>query len=468
MSKISASRNKQCHKAWRTTISAALSMLFLLSGCIPFFDIQPTAASSTPSVDLSTTPPLISEALVTFNVEIPPIQKNEPTIYIDILDEVTGLALNPARYKMTEVDAQHYRIQLPEKLGELIRYRYVQGGDNPVPEYSTAGHQVRYRLLDVTAPTTVDDIVSAWIDTPYKKPVGQISGRVVDADNEAPIPNALVCAGGLQVFTSTDGTFVLDGLPSGVHNLVAITLDGSYSVFQQGARVVDGFSTPAVIKMKKAKMVSVTFIVSIPPEILGVPVRLAGDLYSLGDTFTDLSGGVSVIASHMPVLTPLANGRQTITLQLPSGADLHYKYTIGDGFWNAEHSKAGNFVLRDMIIPDQDTTVENTVATWSSGQKPPITFNLTVPDDTPSTDDMSVQFNPYGWTEPIPMWSVGKNKWMYVLFSPYNLVKEFSYRYCRNDQCGVADNSTTGDSISDWKVTVGGIPQTFNDVISQW
>ena len=69
-----------------------------------------------------------------------------------------------------------------------------------------------------------------------------------------------------------------------------------------------------------------------------MPIRLAGNLYQLGDTFGDLQGGLSTVATRMPVLAPLPDGRYSITLALPAGADIRYKYTLGDGFWNAEHS----------------------------------------------------------------------------------------------------------------------------------
>ncbi len=456
-------------KSRNTTFTFALISILILTGCSPLFDNSPTETSSSPTIEPTPTSLPVSEAVVTFNVSIPQSTNQSTSIYIDILDEVTGLALNPARYRMDAIDPQHFSIQLPIKLGEIVKYRYVRGGDIPAIEYTSAGKQVRYRLLNVSAPMVVDDIVSGWIDQRYSNPSGRITGTVIDVTNQSPIANVLVCAGGLQTLTSSDGSFVLEGLPPGVNNLVAMTVDGSFTIFQQGANIVAGSSTPAVIQMTPTKMVSITFTVTIPPEILGVPVRLAGDLYSLGNTFSDLSGGVSVIASRMPVMTPLPDGRQSITLILPAGTDLHYKYSLGDGFWNSEHTQQGNFVVRDVIIPDHDTTFNDTVATWTSGQEPPITFNLTVPENTPPGDNVSIQFNPYGWTEPVPMWSVGKNQWMYVLFSPYNLVKNFSYRYCRNDQCGVADDSATqGQTAKGWQVTVGDIPQTFNDVVHQW
>ncbi len=154
---------------------------------------------------------------------------------------------------------------------------------------------------------------------------------------------------------------------------------------------------------------------------------------------------------------------------LPAGTDLHYKYTLGDGFWNAEHTSDGKFNVREIIVPDSNSIINDTIETWKSGDEPPITFSVSVPANTPVTDSVSIQFNPYGWTEAIPMWSLGNDKWMYILYSPLNQMQSFYYRYCRNDQCNVADdNATEGSDASGWEVKPGKVPQTFNDVVSQW
>jgi hypothetical protein len=69
----------------------------------------------------------------------------------------------------------------------------------------------------------------------------------------------------------------------------------------------------------------------------------------------------------------------------------------------------------------------------------PVSFTVTVPENTPVSDAITIQFNPYGWTEPIPMWPLGNQRWFYVLYNPLHLPSNASYRYCRNEQCGIAD-----------------------------
>ena len=258
---------------------------------------------------------------------------------------------------------------------------------------------------------------------------------------------------------------MLEGLPEGTQSVVAYALDGAYMPFEQGAGVRSGLTTPAPITLKPAPTVQVTFTVSLPQDsVSGAPVRLAGNLLQLGNTFADLDGGISVVASRMPTLAPMPDGRQTLTLRLPVGADIRYKYTLGDGFWNAEHDLDGNFVLRRLIVPPSDTMIQDTVSTWQAGPSAPILFNVSVPANTPAGDTVSIQFNPYGWTEAIPMWPTGNNHWVYKLFGPLNMLGSFHYRYCRNDQCGAADDqatatlpgtsrlvstSLTGDSLQD-------------------
>jgi hypothetical protein len=71
-----------------------------------------------------------------------------------------------------------------------------------------------------------------------------------------------------------------------------------------------------------------------------------------------------------------------------------------------------------------------------------------VPANTPVGDIIYIQFNPYGWTEPVPMWPIGNNRWVYKLYSPLGILGSFGYRYCRAGQCGSADDTTSmGDHV---------------------
>lgn len=441
----------------------ALASLSCETNLIDWGQILPaTSVPGTNPTPVSTPAPM---AETTFNLSLPAALNPGESMAVGLLDEVTGLGLNAVLYPMKQVDAQHYSVALPLALGSSIKYRYYRQGGLPAQEDTALGAAVRYRLHTVSGPAVLGDILASWSDQPFNGPIGRIAGTVLDSSSGHAIPNLLVVAGGESTLTDSLGQYVLEALPEGTQTISVYAMDGAYPPFEQGAQVRNGLTTTAPIAMKPAPFVQVTFMVKVPQDtVVGAPVRLAGNLLQLGNTFADLDGGISVVASRMPTLTPGQDGRQSVSLRLPVGTDIRYKYTLGDGFWNAEHDPNGNFVLRRLIVPATDTVIQDTVNTWQAGPSAPILFDVTVPANTPSGDNVSIQFNPYGWTEAIPMWPLGGNRWVYKLFGPLNMLGSFHYRYCRNDQCGSADDvataslpgtsrsvstSLTGDNIQD-------------------
>lgn len=406
---------------------------------------------------------------ITFRANVPANPAVE-TITLEILDEVTGLALNPKRYEMEPSGENQFEINIPIALGSLVKYRYIRTGERTAVEYTAGGQQVRYRMFQVSGPSVVEDIVAGWTDAHYAGPTGRITGQVIDAATNTPIPSALVAAGGNQTFTASDGSFLLEGLIPGTHNMVAASLDGLFKTFQQGAVVAENATTPAPLFVEMAKLVKVTFVAQIPAgEIKGLPLRLVGSSYALGNTFADLDGGMSVIASRAPIMPTIAEDIYSLTLELPTGLDLRYKYSLGDGFWNSEHYTDGSFRTRQLIVPDGDLTVTDIIESWKIGTHAPVTFTVTAPPDTLPEDIVSIQFNPFGWTAPIPMWPLGNNQWVYVLNGPLDFFSELKYRYCRNDQCSVADDSSTHDLFSQGKaITLTAEGQSVQDTINSW
>ncbi len=194
-------------------------------------------------------------------------------------------------------------------------------------------------------------IIASWIDKTFAGTTGSIEGEVY-AEGGGPLANIMVTAAGVQTITDSAGRFDLEGLPPGTHNLVAYALDGTYQTFQQGASVLENLNTPVQVYLKSAPLVNVTFNISVPSNTLpGAPVRLAGNLFQLGNTFADLRGGLSAVADRMPIMTAMPDGRYSLSLRLPAGADVRYKYTLGDGFWNAEHKTTSEFKIHQLIVP---------------------------------------------------------------------------------------------------------------------
>ena len=430
----------------------------------------PTASPSNTNLPTGPTPTDLPRAQVTFTVRLPdPLQANE-VLALSILDEVTGLALNAVDYPMTAVDTITYTATLAIPDQALLRYRYVRRGATRVNEDTNTDASIRYRLLHVSGPTQVVDTVNSWADKSVSTLSGNIVGTVVNSDTGAPIPDILVTAGGVQTQTDSAGRFQLIGLRGGTHNFVAYALDGAYQTFQQGATVAENQSTPVDVRLKSAQLVNIIFTVSVPAGTQqGVPLRIAGNLLQLGNTFSDLRGGLSTVADRMPILTPLPDGRYSVSLFLPAGADIQYKYTLGDGFWNSEFTATGQYMTRHLIVPTQNTTVNDVVQSWHAGPNGPILFQVTVPQNTPTGDIIYIQFNPYGWTPPIPMWPTGTNQWSYKLYGPLNIIGSFGYRYCRNAQCDSADDSQTiGESSHGHVVTPSIAPQDILDTVNEW
>ncbi|HZD56153.1 MAG TPA: hypothetical protein VE136_05500 [Anaerolineales bacterium] len=446
-----------------------LILAFLMQACGTGLlgSAQPTATLPYPTPAPTQTLP---EATIEFHVQLPANTPLREPVYLNLLDEVTGLGLNVKRMEMQPEDDLNYTVSLRFPVGATIKYRYARQGTYLAEEHTANKRPVRYRLFHVEGPGVIHDVVSAWSDTAFDGPTGRIKGTATDSETGAPIPNLLIGAGGYQTFTASDGSFLIEGLPPGTQNLVAYAMDGSYRTFQQGAVIAPESTTPTPIQLVPAPLVNVVFTVIVPRDTMpAVPVRLAGNLYQLGNTFANLAGGVSELASRMPSLSPLPDGRYSLTLALPAGADVRYKYTLGDGFWNAEHSANGEFRVRRLIVPESPAVVEDSVDSWGGGARGPVLFDLRVPDETPTTDSVSIQFNPYGWTEPIPMWFLGENHWAYILYGPLEILDRFGYRYCRDDQCGSADDSATPGNDSFGRVLEPKEgPQTVKEQVKSW
>jgi len=433
---------------------------FYISACSPelFFPIRQT----TPTPDA----PPIYQAEVIFRVQVPFNTPANTPIYLELLDEVTGLGLNPIRYLMEAQSANFFSIRLPFQIGTAIKYRYLLGS-SPLAIENTAGEkQVRYRIYPVKGPDIVQDIVATWGGKPFSGQTGRIFGAITDQTNGKPVVDVLVSAAGLQTISAADGSFLLDGIPQGTHHLTAYSIHGSYSVFEQGAQVAPEAATQADIQLVPAPLVNVTFILSAPrPPMDIAQVRMIGNLYQLGNTFGDLNGGINTLASRAPLLSKLENGKYRIDLQLPVGFDLRYKYSLGDGFWNAEH-RDGRFFVRQLIVPAEDTVIEDTVETWSSGDSAPIAFVARTSSPLPDGEYLSIQFNPYAWLEPIPMWQNGPNEWVIVLTSPLELIGEVGYRYCLNEYCPPSENDQQASAKGTF--TKSSDVQYFQDLIPEW
>ena len=386
----------------------------------------------------------LSYAETNFEVRIPTALNMGESILLEILDEVTGIALNPERFKMESKDGLTFSLKLPLAIGSVIRYRYVKNGQNGLIEKDPAGNQVHYRLYSVSDASVVQDLVTSWDPTPYQGITGELSGYIFDEKTEAPLAEIMVAVNGMRTFSSSDGFFKFPRVPLGEFHLTAVHPDGKYQVFQQNAIIAENSITPASFGMSASKIVKVKFVVDAPEGTdPSAAIRLLGNTFSLGNTFAEITGGASISSSRAPILNARNDAKFEIELQLPSGTDLRYKYSLGNGFINAEHDANNNFLTRQLIVPSKDTTINDSISTWFSKGTNPVNFVVSAPENTPANDFVSIQFNPYVWLDPISMWKTGENQWAYTLYSPFEYLENSQYRFCRNNQCGAADDEMT-------------------------
>ncbi len=381
-------------------------------------------------------------AEVVFEATVPEGTPPDAQVSLEMVDEITGLAFNPTRYQMAQKEPGVYFIKLTLPLGKTLRYRYILEGEVPLREFSPYQEQIRYRLYQVEGPSITRDQIFFWSPLKYTGPAGRIFGIVRDAATNAPIPDAIISICGITTLTSSTGSFILDRIPTGTHNLVVITPASPYPAFQQGVTIADQASTPVDVPLSAVNWVEVTFMVTLPDGTPDLPLRLLGNHPSLGILLRDGQGGMTTLASRAPVVHKLPDGTRQITVRLPAGYSLEYKYSLGDGFWNGELNADGTPRTRSMVIPDSNITVTDQVETFLAPGTMPYHILFTAPENTPSGDQISIQINPYDWTEPIPLSRTSKpNQWEIYLLNPVSYFQTARYRYCRNDLCASLDQS---------------------------
>ncbi|MCX6054462.1 MAG: hypothetical protein NTZ74_06025 [Chloroflexi bacterium] len=434
---------------------------------IIFLIITPllSACNILKQVGFQQTEEIYPEAEIVFQVRLPAEEPANTQIILEILDDVTGIYFNPTRYEMTKQDDLNYFIRIPLIIGSEIKYRFLRKGEKTEIEYTSQNKQIRFRSLRVNGPNIIKDSIAGWMGQQYNGAVGRIRGQLIDESNNAPIPNLLVIAGGMQTVTSSDGTFILEALPVWTHNVVILSMDGAYETFQQGAVVATESTTPIFITLKKRATAEIFFTVQTPRGFNSdLPLRFASNLSSLGNPYSDLASGSGLISSTLPILEKISDNMYSIRLNIPIGTYLKYKFTLGDGFWNSELDQSGNFVIRELIIPSNNATIKKVIQTFHSPNFGQIVLNVKTPLNTPVGDKISIQFDPFGWMEPLQMVKNGENSWSYTLYSPLHLLGNLNFRFCRNDQCNIASAIATENK----SVLGGHDPQILDLSVTNW
>jgi hypothetical protein len=440
------------------------SQLFLIIGF--FF----TACNSSPKYNETD---LESESIETvFEVTLPSELESGSIIYLEILDEVTGISLNPQRYKMEPKDDFSLFVRVPFLEGSLVHYRYLMQSDINQIEHDPNGKQIYYRTYLADHPDKVQDRISNWVEQISSLPTGKISGFIYDNQTDLPIRGMNVSINGIRTVTLSNGYYEINRVPIGEYNIVAFHPDDLYEPFQQKAIIAENTITPASFGLSPANLVKITFNVEVPENtIKGAPLRLLGDTFSLGNVISENANIESIISTRAPLMEYLGDRKYSTTLELPSGADLRYKYSLGSGFINAERGSDGSLITHQLIIPKKDVVISNQIASWSSENDSPITFQISLPDSTPKEDVVSIQLNPFTWLQPIRMWKTEKNTWVYSLYGPFEYLDDSQFRFCRNDLCGIADDEKTpGKNGNGFLLNIENLqkPRTIKYELKDW
>ena len=349
----------------------------------------------------------------------------------------------------------------------MLRYRYRRTAPSPSEEFSASGEPARDRLAVISGSQTVSDVLAAWADETYVGIPGKIVGTITETGTNAPLPDVLVTAGGRAAFTDGQGGFRLDGLPPGLHTLGVLSPTGSHRPVQQGAVVASDSATPAALSLEPAASVRVSFEVTVPADTPpGSVVRLIGNTRVLGDTFALLPGGQAIDVTQALPLVMVDSTHYLALATMYAGTDLRYKYTLGDGYWNAERDEQGALRTRQLILPGADLVVADVVSTWHADSGASIPFFVTAPPGSPAGEGVSLELASSGWTTPLPMWPLGDGRWTFTLHGPTSANPGLHYRYCRNQQCGQADDVDTAGAQADGRPLNPSSPPT--DVLTAW
>ncbi|NMB54415.1 MAG: carboxypeptidase regulatory-like domain-containing protein [Leptolinea sp.] len=388
------------------------------------------------------------DVLATFTVELSSPLIPEAGLSLEWVDPLASHNLNPIYLPMQPIDTLHYQVDAPVKKGQLLRYRYVQTGTGYDVELGINGLPIPSRFFYITEHSHIQDTILGFANIATNISRGSIEGRVILSGSNNPAAGVLITTAGISTTSTIDGKFSLQGIPVGTQNITIFSPDGSVEPLQQQAVVEADAVTPINVSLSARKSVNVTFIVSTPGDTPPLAaLRLFGNLSQMGDSYAGLFGGTDLIQNRAVTLSQQGKNKYLAVLQLPVDSEIQYIYSLGDTFWNRETSAKGMFSNRVFFVPDKDTEIEDQVESWETVNYQPITFQFLPPATTSATDHIQIQFNAYGWMDPLDMWPVGDGTYEFQLFSPLNFSKSVDYRFCRSEICGTKDTETQRDQL---------------------
>ena len=407
------------------------------------------------------------DVLASFIVELPEPLPEGSQLSIEWVDRLNSHQLSPNYQPMEKVDDRHYQLDVPSKKGALVQYRYVRTGGSTNIETGPDGKILPSRFFFITDHTRIQDSILGFTLGEKNFPSGRLEGTLQLSDTGQAAVDAIVTTAGLSTSSGIDGKFILEGVPAGVRNVTIFSPSGAFEPFEQQAVIEESNVTPMDVVLSPRGLINVTFIVKVPENTPPqAQVRLFGNISSLGNSFAGLFGGSNLNQNHGVTLARQSTRQYLAVVQLPVDTELHYMYSTGDTFWNGEINPGGQSVRHSIFVDRQDMTIEDSISSWTTPNYGPVTFKFFPPSGTPEADVIQIQFNTFGWMDPMEMQPAGDGSYEMRLTNPLNFSAPVDYRFCRSEMCGTIDPTTGMEQQFTFEAT--GKDQVLQTVALQW
>jgi alpha-amylase/alpha-mannosidase (GH57 family) len=164
-----------------------------------------------------------------------------------------------------------------------------------------------------------------------------------------------------------------------------------------------------------------------------------------------------------------------VKLSVEKGTEIEYKYTRGN-WGTVEKDENGGEISNRKVVADENKIIEDEVKSWADipaeiktkaqpGEKAKVTFVVTLPNNTPSSDNIYIVGNFNEWDPGQLTMSREGNKATFILETEVG--KRLEYKYTRGNWDTV-EKDENGEEIPNRVVIVEDIEQTQNDTVASW
>ncbi|MCE5208117.1 MAG: hypothetical protein LLG42_07375 [Chloroflexi bacterium] len=351
--------------------------------------------------------------------------------------------------------------------GSMIRYVYDRGIEEGAEQKATrekfsGDTPIQYRYLYVSTETSSsEDTVAQWNDSPNTPLTGTISGMITDSVTNEPVMDAIVSIGGVHLASNYDGSFSLQDVPTGMQRVTVLTRLGNYKYSSEVVQVNQNETSDVEFAVEPAQKAAVTFIVETPDDTpTNAVVRLVGNVYQMGSyPSPELNEGFSRWSpSRQVFMNKITDNQFSATVDLYEGSYIQYVYTLNTPFLGDEKSPVMYPMTRSFIVEKADTTRNEKVASWKEQDQVKVTFNVTVPVNTPSTSTVFVEIG----GPSLAMDKVSDTQWTITCFMWPGEENEYKYHIGRMGQERLEpDDVYRTISATDQDITV-------DDVVERW